>query len=158
MAVSAFDSRIFRNLFGTQEIRDIFTDEAYVRCLVEVEAALARAQAKTGVIPADAGKAITDAFATLALDYNRLGLDTEIVGYPILPLVSQLAAGTPGESAKYIHWGATTQDIMDDASMLQIKRGLVLVERELQTLNRILSGLATTHRDTYVDSPPTSTQ
>lgn len=68
MAVSALDSRIFRNLFGTQEIRDIFTDEAYVRCLIEVEAALARAQAKTGVIPAEAGKGITDAFATLSIE------------------------------------------------------------------------------------------
>lgn len=68
MAVSALDSRIFRNLFGTQEIRDVFTDEAYVRCLIEVEAALARAQGKTGVIPAEAGQAITDAFATLEIE------------------------------------------------------------------------------------------
>lgn len=69
MAVSALDSRIFRNLFGTQQVRDIFTDEAYVRCLIEVEAALARAQAKEGVIPAGAGRAITDAFAGVAIEY-----------------------------------------------------------------------------------------
>lgn len=69
MAVSALDSRIFRNLFGTQQVRDIFTDEAYVRCLIEVEAALARAQAKEGVIPAEAGRAITDAFAHIAIEY-----------------------------------------------------------------------------------------
>ncbi|KAJ5510735.1 Fumarate lyase [Penicillium expansum] len=71
MAVSALDSRIFRNLFGTQEIRDIFTDEAYVKSLIEVEAALARAEATVGVIPAEAGKAITDAFATLQIDILR---------------------------------------------------------------------------------------
>lgn len=74
MAVSAFDSRIFRNLFGTQEIRDVFTDEAYVRSLIEVEAALARAEAAAGVIPADAGKAITDTFASLEIEYVRTQL------------------------------------------------------------------------------------
>ena len=72
------------------------------------------------------------------------------MGYPILPLVTQLVAGTPDESAKYIHWGATTQDIMDDASILQMKQGLDLVGKELDTLERILSNLATKHRDTYV--------
>lgn len=61
MAVSAIDSRVFRNLFGTDEIRQVFTDEAYVRQLIEVEAALARAESAAGVIPADAGAAITAA-------------------------------------------------------------------------------------------------
>lgn len=50
--------------------------------------------------------------------------------------------------AKYIHWGATTQDIQDDASMLQIKRGVILVKRELEILKGVLRGLAVTHRDT----------
>jgi 3-carboxy-cis,cis-muconate cycloisomerase len=69
MATSALDSRVFRNLFGTQEIRDIFTDDAYVQRMVQVEAALARAQSKTGVIPADAGSAITTALEAVALEY-----------------------------------------------------------------------------------------
>ena len=70
MAVSALDSRIFRNLFGTQEVRDIFTDDAYVGFLVEVEAALARAEAAVGVIPASAGEAITNALAKIDLEYD----------------------------------------------------------------------------------------
>ncbi len=68
MAVSALDSRIFRNLFGTQEIRDIFTDEAYVKRMVDVEAALARAQSKFGVIPEDAGRVISKAFRTINIE------------------------------------------------------------------------------------------
>ena len=68
MAVSALDSRIFRNLFGTQEIRDVFTDEAYVSSLIEVEAALARAEAAAGVIPPEAGTAITSTFASLKIE------------------------------------------------------------------------------------------
>lgn len=70
MAVSALDSRVFRNLFGTQEVRDIFTDDAYAGFLVEVEAALARAEAAVGVIPAAAGEAITSACANIILEYD----------------------------------------------------------------------------------------
>ncbi|KAL2786243.1 L-Aspartase-like protein [Aspergillus keveii] len=148
MAVSALDSRVFRNLFGTQKVREIFTDDAYVGFLVDVEAALARAEAAVGVIPADAGRAITDAFKRITLDFDLLARETDIVGYPVLPLVKQLVDGTPGEMSKYIHWGATTQDIMDDASVLQMKRGLQLVRRELQTLASTLQGLARKYRDT----------
>lgn len=60
MSVSALDSRIFRNLFGTDDIRAVFTDEAYIRSMVDVESALARAQSTVGIIPAEAGDVITD--------------------------------------------------------------------------------------------------
>ncbi|KAK1148785.1 hypothetical protein N8T08_008670 [Aspergillus melleus] len=148
MSISALDSRIFRNLFGTEEIRDIFTDEAYVRFLVQTEAALARAESKVGAIPADVGDAITEVLGNVKLDFDRLARETEIVGYPVLPLVMQLVENTPEEIAKYIHWGATTQDIMDDASILQIKKGVQLVKRDLDTLIGILHTLSEKHRDT----------
>ena len=80
--------------------------------------------------------------------FDRLARETEIVGYPVLPLVMQLVENTPDEIAKYIHWGATTQDIMDDASILQIKRGVQLVKRDLDTLIDILRTLSEKHRDT----------
>lgn len=70
------------------------------------------------------------------------------MGYPVLPLVWQLVEGTPAEMAKYIHWGATTQDIMDDASVLQIRDGLRIVRREMDTLVGILAKLAEKYRDT----------
>lgn len=68
MAVSAIDSRLFRNLFGTQEIRDIFSDESYAQCMIETEAALARAQSKVGVIPSNAGEIITEGFRDVSLE------------------------------------------------------------------------------------------
>ena len=71
MSVSALDSRVFRNLFGTQEIRDIFTDEAYVRRMIETEAALARAQSKVGIIPAHAGDKLTQALNAAKIEYVR---------------------------------------------------------------------------------------
>lgn len=69
MSISAFDSRIFRNLFSTEEIRHIFSDEAYAQYLVQTEAALARAESTVGVIPCDAGAAITAALDTVKLEY-----------------------------------------------------------------------------------------
>lgn len=68
MAISALDSRVFRNLFGTQEIRDIFSDEAYVRQMIQTEAALARAESTIGVIPAGAGDVISRAFDSVKIE------------------------------------------------------------------------------------------
>jgi 3-carboxy-cis,cis-muconate cycloisomerase len=59
MNTSALDSRVFRNLFGTQEIRDVFSDEAYVQCMIDTETALGRAESNVGVIPSDSGRLIT---------------------------------------------------------------------------------------------------
>ena len=149
MSISAFDSRIFRNLFSTQEIRDVFTDEAYVLRMIEVESALARAQSFTGIVPEDVGRKITAAGADPQIDFDRLSRETDMVGYPVLPLVRQIVEAMPDpEVAKYVHWGATTQDIMDDASMLQMKAGLALVKKELDELITTLSNLADSHRDT----------
>ena len=69
MNCAAIDSRVFRNLFGTQEIRDIFSDEAYVRYLIETEAGLARAESKAGVIPEDVGKALTKHLTEVKIEY-----------------------------------------------------------------------------------------
>ena len=68
MSISALDSRVFRNLFGTQEIRDVFSDEAYVRNMIETESALARAEARVGVIPAEAGDLITAALTGIQIE------------------------------------------------------------------------------------------
>ena len=88
------------------------------------------------------------------LSFERLSQETETVGYPVLPLVMQLVEHTPEAMGKYIHWGATTQDIMDVASMLQMKEGLILVEKEIDTLIDILTSLSEKHRDTLVASIP----
>lgn len=82
------------------------------------------------------------------LDFDRLRHETEIVGYPILPLVRQLSVICGEEAGRYVHWGATTQDIMDLASVLQMKHGLVIVERLLNDVIRTLRDLSEKHRDT----------
>ncbi|KAJ5084689.1 hypothetical protein NUU61_009268 [Penicillium alfredii] len=147
-SVSAIDSSIFRTLFGTDEIRKVFDDEAYIRRCVDAEAALARAQSRCDVIPSEIGAMVTRKVQESSLDLDRLRHETEIVGYPILPLVRQLSAICGDEAGKYVHWGATTQDIMDLASVLQMKEGLAIVERLLKDVIRTLRELSDKYKDT----------
>ncbi len=147
MATTVLDSVLFRDSFGTPGMRGIFDDRALVARYVEVEVALARAQGRCGVIPADAARQIAALANPDALDFDLLRQETEIVGYPILPLVQQLAK-ICGEAGRYVHWGATTQDIMDSAVVLQVRDALRLVEAELEDVRDILARLAAKHRDT----------
>ncbi|WP_198029449.1 3-carboxy-cis,cis-muconate cycloisomerase [Bradyrhizobium sp. WSM3983] len=134
-------------MFGTAEMRRVFSDEGLIERYLEAEAALARAQARAGVVPAEAAAAIHEASKTVEIDFERLRHETEIVGYPILPLVHQLAEAA-GEAGRYVHWGATTQDIMDTANVLQIRAALGIVVRDLKELHKTLAHLADKHRAT----------
>ena len=147
MASTVFDSALFRDMFGTAEMRQIFSDEALVARYLEAEAALARAQARLGVVPKEAALAIDAASRSLTIDYDRLRRETEIVGYPILPLVHQLSAAA-GEAGRFVHWGATTQDIMDTGNVLQIRSALSIIERDLKEIGHILAAMARKYRDT----------
>ena len=147
MASTVFDSALFRDMFGTAEMRDIFSDEALVGRYLEAEAALARAQARAGVVPKDAAEAIDAASRSLKIDYDKLRHETELVGYPILPLVHQLSAAA-GEAGRFVHWGATTQDIMDTGNVLQIRAALSIIERDLREIGNILADMARKYRDT----------
>lgn len=147
MASTVFDSLLFRDMFGTAEMREVFSETGLVGRYLEAEAALARAQARMGVIPETAAKAIDDAARAIEIDYDLLRHETEIVGYPILPLVHQLSKAA-GDAGRYVHWGATTQDIMDTANALQLRAALDIVRRELTELRGIMADLAIRHRDT----------
>lgn len=149
MPSTAFDSAIFRDLFGTPAMRAVFSDAALARRYVEAEVALARAEAKVGVIPAPAAEAIAGAAARLELDLGRLKAETDVVGYPIVGIVHQISEGA-GEAGGYVHWGATTQDIMDTATVLQIRDALALIEADLAAIEAALAGLARKHRDTVM--------
>jgi 3-carboxy-cis,cis-muconate cycloisomerase len=147
MATTVFDSALFRDMFGTPEMRDVFSDTAYLARCIDAETALARAQAKAGLIPEQAARDITERADFAKLDLEQLRHETEIVGYPILPLVKQLS-DMCGEAGRYVHWGATTQDIMDTATMLQCMRGVAIVERQLDEVRDALRGLADKYADT----------
>jgi 3-carboxy-cis,cis-muconate cycloisomerase len=147
MGSTVFDSVLFRDMFGTAEMRAVFADEALVGRYIEAEVALARAQARLGVVPKEAAQAIEAAAKSIRIDFDKLRAETEIVGYPILPLVHQLSEAA-GEAGRYVHWGATTQDIMDTANVLQIRAALQIVARDLREVRDILATMAKKYRDT----------
>ena len=120
MPSTVFDSDIFRDAFGSAAMRAIFCDEATIARYVEVEVALAAAEAGVGVIPRDAAAAIERLARADAIDVAKLKAETDLVGYPIVGVVHQLAKQC-GEAGRFVHWGATTQDIMDSATVLQIR-------------------------------------
>lgn len=144
---TVIDSILFRDAFGTQAMRDVFSDRALISRYIEVEVALAQAQARCGVIPLEAAQAIASESRLDRIDFDHMRHETDIVGYPILPLVHQLVAMC-GDAGRYVHWGATTQDIMDTANVLQIRAALEIVEADLRSLRTILADLAQKHRDT----------
>ncbi|WP_410668020.1 adenylosuccinate lyase family protein [Amycolatopsis sp. cmx-4-68] len=147
MNSTVFDSSLFRDLFGTPEMRAVFDDDAYVDTVVRVEVELARAQARIGVIPGWAADAIAASCDPARLDRERLRVATGTVGYPILPIITQLAEQC-GDAGGYLHWGATTQDIMDTTTVLQCAEGLALISDALDRLREHLRHLARTHSGT----------
>jgi 3-carboxy-cis,cis-muconate cycloisomerase len=146
-STTVLDSILFRDAFGTPAMREVFSDVALVSRYAEVEIALAKAEARCGVIPAEAAQQIAELTDVSALDFDLLRQETDIVGYPILPLVHQMVKQC-GEAGRYVHWGATTQDIMDTAVVLQIRAGLAIVEADIAELRGILADLSKRHRDT----------
>lgn len=147
MSTTVFDSALFRDMFGTAEMRAVFSDKALIERYIEVEIALAQAEARCGVIPAEAAVQIAELARFESLDLEHMQHETEIVGYPILPLVEQLST-LCGEAGRYVHWGATTQDIMDTAVVLQVRAALAIVERDIQAVRGLLAELALRYRDT----------
>jgi 3-carboxy-cis,cis-muconate cycloisomerase len=149
MAATVFDSAIFRDSFATPNMRQIFAEPATVARYVEVEVALARVEGRLGIIPPEAADAIERRASAKDIDLDQLRQATSVVGYPIVGLVAQLAKQC-GDAGRYLHWGATTQDIMDTAAVLQIKAALALIDSDLAALDRTLAHLANTHRATLM--------
>ena len=147
MAISLLDSKIFKDMFGTSQMRTVFDDDATLARYVEVEVALARVQGKLGIIPESAAAQIERMADARKLDMQRMKHDTENVGYPILPLVHQIS-DMCGEAGGYLHWGATTQDIMDMATVLQVREALAIIDADLEKLDAILDEMSKTYRDT----------
>ena len=146
-ASTVVDSVLFRDSFGTPRMRELFSDYALVQRYIDAEIALAKAEARVGVIPAEAAAVIARESKIERIDFDHMRHETEIVGYPILPLVHQLVAMC-GDAGRFVHWGATTQDIMDTAVALQVRDAIDLIDADIRELRKILAALALKHRDT----------
>ena len=147
MSVSPIDSSVYGGLFTTPAMRAVFSDEARLQRMLDVEAALARAQAGLGLIPAAAAKEISAKAEISRFDLAEIGQGTELVGYPIVPLTRALSRACAGEAGRWVHWGATTQDIIDTALVLQLREGLGLIREDLDGTEAALNQLARRYRD-----------
>ncbi|MDB5372977.1 MAG: pcaB [Belnapia sp.] len=150
MPVNPADSPVFGALYGTAAMRDCMGEMAFLQSMLDVEAALARAQAGLGIVPAEAARTITASAKADRLDLPALAAATRNTGYPVVGLVNQLSALAGPEAGRWTHWGATTQDIMDTAVVLQIRAGLALIRTELLAVNAGLARLARDHRATVM--------
>jgi 3-carboxy-cis,cis-muconate cycloisomerase len=148
MTATALDSIVFRDIFSTPEMRQVFSDENRVACYLQVEAALARVQGRLGIIPPEAAREIDSKCRVENIDFAKLKLATERIGYPILGVVQQIVALCDKGLGEWCHWGATTQDITDTGTVLQIRSALNLVEADMEAVAAALADLSRRYRDT----------
>jgi 3-carboxy-cis,cis-muconate cycloisomerase len=144
------DSKIFAPLFSDDEVAGLFDDEAFLQAMLEVEGALARVEASIGIIPSSAGERISEICRTAVLDPQQIGQGTQRDGVPVISLVKALREAVGKETAPYVHWGATTQDIVDTAMVLQIRSAIQIMEQRLVPLIDRLANLADQHRTTVM--------
>ncbi|MDE2456998.1 MAG: adenylosuccinate lyase family protein [Burkholderiales bacterium] len=146
MPSTIIDSAIFGDIFSTAAMRRVWSDENRTAKYVAIESALAQVQGALGLIPAEAAAEIVRVCHIENIDLVKLKAQTERIGYPILGVVSQINALCRDKLGEFCHWGATTQDITDTATVLQIREALEIVDGELKALGDALAKLAREHR------------
>ncbi|GAB3190632.1 class-II fumarase/aspartase family protein [Hydrogenophaga aquatica] len=150
MAATIIDSRIFGDIFSDARMRHVWSDENRTAKYLDIERALAKVQGELGLIPKEAADEIVKNCELSMIDWDKLKAKTEQIGYPIIAVVNQINANCRDRLGEYCHWGATTQDITDTATVLQMREGLALVEQDLNDISDALASLAARYRDTPI--------
>ena len=140
-------------LFTTDAMREVFSDRARVQRMLDFEAALARAEASVGVIPADAADTIGRCCRAEDFDLAKIAVAARDAGNVAIPLIGRLtervARAHPGAPG-YVHWGATSQDVIDSGLVLQLRDALTLIEKDVTRLADVLAKQASVHRATLI--------
>lgn len=148
MPASPADSALYRGLFGDDETAALFTDSAEIRAMLLVEGVLARVQGDLGLIPETAAAYIERASREVQIDPAALAAETATNGVPVPALVAAFRKAMQApEHARYLHWGATSQDIMDTAQALRLRRVIAVWQGRLDGLVRHLGVMARDHAD-----------
>ena len=145
-------NQLFDAYFTARDMREVFCDQGRVQAMLDFEAALARAEARVGLIPASAVAPIQAACSAGLYDFAALGEAIATAGNSAIPLVKALGkqiAAQNAEAERYVHLGATSQDVMDSGLVLQLRRALELIENDLAQLGQILA----TQAERYVATP-----
>ena len=145
MTTGLFDHPLLGGVFGDAEIAALFSVEAELRAMVAVEIALAQVQGAQGIIPADAARAIADRLAGFTPDPAELTDSARANGIIVPGLVTSLRAEVGAPHGPYVHWGATTQDIMDTGLILRLRDALGMMAARLDTLIALLAEGARQH-------------
>ena len=138
--------RLFGPSSTTPEMADAVSDHAWLAAMLEFEVALAGAEAAAGVIPGPAAAAIAEACDPTRFDLEQLGRHAVASGSPVLPLVAAIKAAVPGEVEDFVHFGATSQDVIDTALMLVARRAIDLLLADLEALVHACAHLGKQHR------------
>lgn len=150
MAIHFMDSTVFSDSVGTPQMREIFKEQSMFQRWLEVEAALARAQASLGMIPEKSAERIAEGAQIKQIDLNRVKSHGKETGHSLMGLLREFRALVGLPDAGYIHWGATTQDIIDTGQMLQIKEALGRINDQIRGVLKRWMPLMDEHRETVM--------
>lgn len=148
MASGVFDDALLKHIWSTEELRAIFNDANRVQKWYDFEAALALEQAEMGIIPRAAAEEIAARARVAEVDLEAIGAETRRIKHPLVPALRALQARCREGHGEYLHFGPTTQDVLDTATVLQVKEAHAILLRDLKAVGRELYRLAETHRAT----------
>jgi len=148
MGTSVFDSELLMNAWSTEEMRGVFNDRARMQAWLDVEAALALVQADLGMIPQAAAAEIASKSHYDAIDKDLVLHHLKVTKHPLVPTVRALDAACEGDAGEYVHYGVTTQDIMDTGLVLQLRKATEIIRRDLKIIAQDLMRLSEEHRNT----------
>lgn len=150
MPVTAIDSVYFGHLFACERMSEIFSDTGRFEGWLEMEAGLARGQARVGMIPEEAAAEITAAANLQRIDGDAIIAAYKKKGARIIPLVHALVEAVGPEAGRYVHWSSTTQDVIDTGLVLQFREALGVLEELLTRTEDVLAGHCEAHRTTVM--------
>jgi adenylosuccinate lyase len=146
MPSTVIDSNVFKHLFSTDDMRRIFSDANLVQKWVDTEAALAAAEAELGIVPSAAAEEIGKKARAELIDIPAIG-EFYKSSITIVPLLKAFKTVLDGDAGEYVHWGATSQDIVDTGLILQIKEAHAVILGKTRQAEAAARDLATRHRD-----------
>lgn len=148
--ISVFDSALYSPLFTQAEMKVVWSDENLIQSWLTFETLIAKVQATLGLIPQQAVIAIEQICSLQNIDWARLSRDTQVVGMAIKPLIDQLSEQGGETVKKYLHWGCTTQDLLDTSLAMRLKQTLIIVRTQLVALGEQLRDMALVHKRTVM--------
>jgi len=150
MASNMLDSLLYRNVFGTPEMREIFDDKTIMQNWLDLEVALAQTQADLGIIPREAAEEIARKAFVDNLNITEIEVGINRIGHSLVPTLRNFQEICDGGWGEYIHLGATTQDILDTGFMMSIKRGFEAIYRDILEVEEAILKLVNEHADTVM--------